>query len=351
MSFSLPSFRDILTRAQTDLGGFSNGTVPRRSIEYVLARMLAGVSKGLYGYLTYILKQVFFDTADETNFWHWFTILGPPEGRKAAEFWAGTYEFTGTNGTNIPDGTQLQRPDGQLYETDGAVTISGGVAEADIIALEAGADGNNEDGQVLSLALPVAGVDPDGEVTSTTTTGSDLESREDGQARLFQHLRTPPSGGGPGDYVRWALEVPGVTRAWEFANLEGPNSVSVAFVRDGDGSGSAIVPDSGERATVLAHLQTRAPITVTVYVITLTAVPLDVTLSSLDPDNADVRAAIEEELTDLLEREAEPGGTLALSKINEAISAAAGEEDHATSIPAADITYATDEIGIMGTLT
>lgn len=351
MAFTLPTFQQIKSRVQTDLGQFSDGTVPRRSVEYFLAQAITGVSRGLYGFLKYILHQAFYDTADETNFWKWFALFGLT--RKAAVAWAGTYEFSGVDGTVIAHARQVQRADGTIYETDGSVTIASGTATAVILATNdyVGADANNPDGQALSLAVPLADVDPEGSVLSTTTTGSDLESVDDAKLRLQQHLSTPPHGGGPGDYVRWALEVPGFTRAWEFANLAGPNAVSVAAVRDEDGTGSAILPDSGERATLLAYLQTVVPITVTVDVITLTAVPLDIIFDGLTPDNADVRAAITESLTDLLEREAEPGGTLPLSQINEAISAATGETDHVLNSPAADVTYTTSQIGVMGSLT
>lgn len=349
MAFQLPTFQQLLTRVQTDLGQFSDGTVPRRSVESVLARAIAGVARGLYGYLTYILKQAFPDTADETNFWHWFDVYGLT--RKAAVAWAGTYEFTGVDTTAIPDGTQVQRADGALYETDGLVTIASGTATAVLRAVEADSFSNNDDGQPLSLALALTDVDSDGTVLSTTTSGADLETSDDAKARLLAYLKTPPSGGGPGDYVTWALQVPGFTRAWEFANRVGPNSVSVAAVRDEDGTGSAILPDSGERATLLAYLKSVAPITVSVDVITLTAVPLNVTLTSLTPDTPAVRAAIVEALTDLLEREAEPGGTIELSRINEAISGASGESDHVMTVPSGDITYAVTEMGVMGTLT
>lgn len=353
MAFSLPTFRQILTRVQSDLGQFSDGTVPRRTIEYFLAFAVAGVSRGLYGFQSWIHKQAYPDTAEETNFWHWFTQVHGLE-RNEAVAWEGIYIFTGVDGTDIPHETQVQRADGELYETDGLVTIGddvSGQAAAVLRAVNAGAAGNCEDLQELSLALPLTDVDPTGTVEFTTTTGNDIETIDDAKARLLTYLRTPPRGGGPGDYVVWALEVSGITRAWEFANRSGPNSVDVAAVRDNDGTGAAIVPDSGERATLLAHLESKAPITVTVNVIALTAVPLDVTLSSLTPDNATVRAAIVESLTDLLEREAAPGVTIPRSRIDAAISDATGETAHVMTVPAGDVTYADDEIGVMGTLT
>lgn len=351
MPFQLPSFRDILTRAQNDLAAYSDGTVPRRSVEHAIARAIAGLSKGLYGYQKYTQTQAFPDTAEDTHFWHWMAVYGLEQ--KQAVPTQILVELTGTDGTIIDDETQVQRPDGALYILDNfaSVAVDGGIVQLAATAVSPGRLSNSADGQQLSLSLPVGGIDPECSVVDTLVSGSDLETVEDGHIRLLQHLRTPPSGGGPGDYVRWALLVPGVTRAWEFANLVGPNSVAVAAVRDEDGTGTAIIPDSGERAEILTSLQENAPITVTTSVITLTGVPLDLVFSVLSPNTLEVRNAIVESVTDLLEREAEPNGTLLLSRINEAISGAAGEVNHALSAPVADITYTTSQIGVMGSLT
>lgn len=348
MAFSVPTLQQLITRIGTDLGGFSDGTVPRGSVEYGLARALSASMRGVYGYQTWRLKQQFPDTADERYFWRWASIFGMSQ--KQAVSWKGTYEFTGANGTVIAIGSELQRADGQLYTTDAEVTISGGTATAALTASSADALSNNDDAQELSLSSPISGVDTDGEVQSTTQTGTDVETAEEGLVRLLQRLSTTPSGGGTGDYVRWALEVPGVTRAWEFANVDGVNTVSVAFVRDGDGTGTAILPDSGERATVLAYLQTKAPITVTVVVITLTAVTVDVVLSDLDPNTSDVRDAISTSVSDLLYREGGPGSTVALSRIDAAISDATGELSHVRTTPAADVVTTNSQIAIVGTV-
>ncbi|MDX9862130.1 MAG: hypothetical protein RBS99_14555, partial [Rhodospirillales bacterium] len=61
--------------------------------------------------------------------------------------------------------------------------------------------------------------------------------------------------------------------------------------------------------------------------------------------------AIEAEIRDLLRREAEPGGTILLSHIREAISIAAGEYDHALAAPAADLAHDTGEIAVFGGIT
>jgi uncharacterized phage protein gp47/JayE len=151
--------------------------------------------------------------------------------------------------------------------------------------------------------------------------------------------------------VRWCLEVGGVTRAWEYPLLAGPNSVSVAFVRDADGSGAAIIPSAGERTAVQTYLDTVRPVTVAVDVIPIVSAPLNITLTALSPDTSEVRAAITESVQDWMEREAEPGGTLRISQLREAISTAAGEIDHTLTAPAADVTHTYDQMPILGTIT
>jgi uncharacterized phage protein gp47/JayE len=348
MSYSVPNFRTLLTRVQTDLG-FGSGSVPARSIEYVLSFVIARVARGLYAYQTWAQRQVMPDTAEDLYFWRFAAKFGITQ--KPATPWEGTYTFTGTGTSAVPDNTELQRADGQLYNTVGAAAIGDtapGEVTVTIVAQEASAASSCDDGQTLSLAGALTGVDTDGTVVSTLTSGSDVETKDEALPRLLYRLANPPRGGGPGDYVRWALEVPGVTRAWEFPLLEGPNSVSVAFARDDDADP---VPGSGARATVLAYLQSKAPVTVDVRVITLVAAPLNLVFSALSPNTSGQGDAIKASVTELLLREGAPGGTLALSRLDEAISESTGEISHTLSSPSAGITWTTAQLPVMGTIT
>lgn len=353
MPYSPPARPVILDRVKADIRAELGVDPLRRSVEYALARALTGQAKGLYGYLAWAFRQCFPDRADAEYFWQWAGIFGVDQ--KAAAPWRGVVRFTGVDTTAIPISTSIVRSDGATYTTDAADTIgsvSSGYVDIACTAASGyeGVDGNNDDGQPLSLVTPIADVDNTCTVQSTTTDGSDLESAEDGLTRLLIRLRTPPSGGGPGDYKAWALEISGVTRAWEFANLYGPNTVGVAFVRDDDGTGAAIIPSAGEIATVQAHLDSVAPITVGVTVITVAASSLNVTISGLNPDTAAVRAAIQTELEDLLVREGAPGGTITRSQLSSAISAAAGEVSHVLDAPAADVAFTSAQVPILGTL-
>lgn len=344
MPFSVPSQASVVKRVKADYRTETGANPLRRSIELGLLMALAGQSKGLYSFAEFIFRQCFPTTADAHYLWRWAAIWGVTQ--RAAAPWEGVVRFTGTDTTAIPAGTSLSRSDGTLYETTEEGTISGGQVDVPAVAQDdfAGASSSLEDGDPLVLTGSISGVDSDVEVVSTTVDGSDVEDPEDGLVRLLQRIAEPPSGGAANDYIRWALENEGVTRAW--ASSPAPGDVFVYFVRDDDGAGAAIIPSGGERTAVEAYVQERAPITAEVACPALTALLVEVEISDLSPDTSDVRDAIEEALEDFFYREAEPGGTINLSRLQEAISGAIGENSHVLVSPAADVVADADEMPV-----
>ena len=171
--------------------------------------------------------------------------------------------------------------------------------------------------------------------------------------RLLARIRTPPKGGGPGDYEGWALEVEGVTRAWESPNHFGLGTVALFFVLDNQAG--TIIPNPAKIAEVQTYLDGKAPITVGgnaghVYAMAPTESPINPTIS-VTPDTTAIRAAVEAELEDMLYREAEPGGTIYLSQIREAISLAEDEQYHTLTLPAADHAAPAGYLPTLGTVT
>ena len=155
-------------------------------------------------------------------------------------------------------------------------------------------------------------------------------------------------GGASYDYTAWALAVSGVTRAWVYPAELGLGTVTVRFVRDLD---ATPIPDAGEVAAVQAYIDARRPVTAQVTVVAPTAVPINFQIQGLTPSNATVQAAVQAELQDLLLRESVPGGTILLSHIRAAISAAAGETDYVLVSPAANVTNTTGNMSTIGTIT
>lgn len=348
MAFSRPTLAQLIERAQADietrLPGADAGL--RNSALNVLARTHSGAVHGLYGYLDWISRQVLPDTADAEILERWASIWGVT--RKAASFAAGPITLTGTVGTVVPAGTVLQTSAGQEYETDAEVTLASTTATAQVTALVAGQAGNLVAGTTLTLVSPIAGLNSQALVASGgLVAGADAETDAALRTRLLTRIQEQPHGGADFDYIAWALEVPGVTRAWVYPAELGLGTVTVRFVRDDDAS---IIPDAAEVQAVQDHIDALRPVTAVVTVVAPIAVPLDFTIQ-LTPNTSTVQAAVQAELEDLIRREALPGGTILISHIREAISLAAGETDHVLTAPAADVTHTTGQIAIMGTIT
>jgi uncharacterized phage protein gp47/JayE len=348
MAFVRPTLSELVDRVQADLVTrlALTGAVLRRSLVAVLARVLAGATHQLHGHLEFLSRQIFPDTSELEYLERQAGLYGLT--RTAATYAVGSVTLTGTNAVAVPAGTVLQRADGTQYETDAEVTIASGTATAVVTAVEAGAAGNADVGTSVTFVSPIAGVTATATVASGgLTSGADAETDEALRIRLTDRLQQPPHGGAEADYVTWAKEVAGVTRAWGYPLELGAGTVTVRFVRDNDAS---LIPDAGEVTAVQAYIDARRPVTAAVTVVAPVAVPRNFTLHIV-PDTAATRAAVEAELEDLLERDAEPGATLLLSQIKVAVGAAAGVTDFSVTSPAADVTHTTGQIATMGTIT
>lgn len=349
MAFERPTLKELSERIQSDLEARlgASGKVLRRSVIAVFARVFAGIAHLLYGYLDWLSNQIFPDTAETEYLDRIASIYNVT--RKAASFSQGNLTFSGQVGGVIPAGTVVKRSDGLEYETDIELTLSGLTGTVAITCLTAGATGNAAAGTTLSLVSPIALVSSTATVASGgLTEGADQESDEDLRARVISRIQDPPHGGRKKDYEQWALAISGVTRAWVYPEHLGAGTVGVAFVLD-DKVGT-IIPSAGEVSEVQDYIDELAPVTADVTVFAPVAVPLNFNIT-LTPNTAAVKAAVTAELADLLRREAEPGGTIKLSHIREAISVAAGETDHVLNSPSANVTHTTGQIAVMGTIT
>jgi uncharacterized phage protein gp47/JayE len=350
MPFPRPTLSELIDRIVADLSSRLvgvDGAVMRRSILGIIGRCLAGASHELHGRLDFISKQCNPATAEGEFLEDWANVWG--QRRAAATYAGGNVTFTGNVGAEIPAGTVLQRQDGALFETDALGRIIVGTSVVvHVSALEAGTAGNCEAGVALTLQQPVAGVQSRALVAAGgLASGEDPEDDEGLRERLLRRVQQPPHGGADFDYQAWALEVPGVSRAWVYPMELGAGTVTVRFVRDDDAS---IIPDAGEVAAVQAYIDARRPVTADVTVVAPIAVPLDMTIQ-LNPLNAATQAAIEAEVADLIRREATPGGTILISHLREAVSTAAGELDHVITVPAGNKVHTAGQIAVPGAIT
>lgn len=352
-NFTRPTLAEIIDRVSTDIESALSGVTSRlrRRAEYALARAISGTSHSLHGHLAWIAEQILPDRAAETFVLRWGDLLGVT--RTAAVQATGTVTATGTGGDLVAGTDQFVRvADGALYEiTVGATNITVG-STITVRALVAGDDGDMVAGQELQLASPVASVDTVATVVSITG-GEDQETLAAYVDRIVDRMQHPPMGGAPGDHVTWALEVAGVTRAWEYKGKDGSGNpalgkIALTFVYD-DANGTVTVPDAGQVNAMQAYLDARSSAEVIVFAPTEVAFDYNVTLTP--NGNATIEAAVEAEVLDMLQRDAEPGSPVLLSRLAEAISAAAGETSHVVNSSSAGVTPSFGEIYTYGTAT
>ena len=350
--FNRPSLPDLINRTANDVFlRLQQDNVLRRADAQVYARVLAGVAHGLYGFIEWISRQIIIDTAEAEFLERWAAIWGVQ--RLAATSATGTIAFVIAPGAaDIPAGTLVQTLDGTQFQTTADVTVNGLQASTTVAAVTPSAASNGYSGQTVNLVTPVLGVQT-AAVLGTLGGGSDLESDDSLRERLLNRIQQPPQGGDANDYVQWTLSAPGsgATRAWCLSEQFGQGTVGVAFVCDGNGTGSAILPTAAQIAAVTAFIDSVRPVTAHVTVYAPVAVPVDFSNEGLSPDTLAVQQAIAAELADLLAREGQPGGTILLSHMRSAISAAANEWDYVLVSPAANVVLAPGQIPVMGNVT
>jgi uncharacterized phage protein gp47/JayE len=369
MSFTRPTLAEIIARMEADasallLGGrpvVKNYTsniagipVTRISFLWVVIRVFAGAVHLCYGFISWAIRQIFASTADADYLDRHASDLDIT--RKPAAYATGEVTFAGVDEAVIPAGTIIQRSDGTQYQTTGSnATIADGEAVVSIQAMEPGANGNATTAEVLSLVNPIEDVESSVAINADITTGADQETDADLLARVLYKKRNPPQGGAVRDYMQWATEVAGVWKAVVFpcyggpetdTNLVSPGYVGIAVIT----ATGTHIPDSTLIDAVQANIDAKKPVTATAIVYAPTAKNIDIEIN-LSPNTADVRAAVEAALAELIANDGEPDSTLVLSHIDEAISGADGEFDHELISPSEDVVMTKAEFPVLNSFT
>jgi uncharacterized phage protein gp47/JayE len=335
----------IRDRIQADIErwtGKAAGT--RGDIYYPIRQAMAGVAHGLYRKAAHLEKQLFDDSCTDANLVKRAAEVGIY--RIAASRASGTVTIPGNNGTVLAAESLLTK-DALVYRVTADATVSGGTLTATIRAVETGAEGNQDAGTELSLTETIAGLDTVATVVELSG-GSDIEAITRLRERLSERRKNPPQGGNASDYVAWTKAAHSdVTRAWCYSNESGPGTVVVRFTTDDLASP---IPTQSHINAVADYINSVRPAGMRGFnVSSIVAAPLDITITSLTPNTAAVRAAVEGELDDMIRRDAEPGGTIKVSRIREAISIASGETDHSINLTA-DVTCNSNELITLGTV-
>lgn len=291
------------------LGG---GAMIPNSVLRVMSDANAGLAYLTLLYLDWLSRQFLPDTAEGE--WlrerHAKIWLG---GWKQASFASGRILVSGVEGNDLPEFARLTTTvNGTTieYETTAAVAMGSEPVEAPVRALVAGKAGNLDPGAVISFSAAISGVDGSAEVVEMTG-GADEESEDLLRERVLLRIQSPPMGGDADDYVRWALEVPGVTRAWCAPNEMGIGTVTLRFMMDDLRADNDGFPTNIDVVAVTDHLDQKRPVAVKDrFVVAPLRFPVSFDISNLVPNTAAVRAAIRTSVDKMIRNKAAPAHTI-----------------------------------------
>jgi len=248
---------------------------------------LAGLANSQYGYTDYVAQQSNPFTATDEYLEAWAALKNiyrePATQAGAATPGQITFPATGTN--QIVIGTLITRGDGVQYTATSLGTPSGGAVTVNAEAVAdptglTGAFGNCAVGTVMTLSTSTAGVSSTGSVTTAFTGGADIELDDSLRSRMLFAYQNLPQGGASADYVTWAKEVSGVTRAWCNPNGFGAGTIVVYAMLDSAESGNNGFPvgtdgvatdewrgnaATGDQLTIANYIYPLRPATALVY--------------------------------------------------------------------------------------
>lgn len=359
MPFKRPTFSEIDKRIFLDIASRLSGPVSRakqllrstvlrqaKTVVGVLSRAYAGACHLLYGFLDYLAKQRFVHSMDDEFLDAEGQALGLP--RKVYEYSQGIVEIHGEDGGAAPIGTIYRHENGLQYAVVTTEPVEDGIAELTVETEARGKMAESPAGTMLHLAEKISGIEETAVVVGDgLTAGVYIEPDDEYRQRILDRKREPPHGGAKHDYEQWAKQVPGVTRAWCLPMWMGPGTVGVMFVRDHDAD---LIPTEAQCAAVQAYIDYRRPVTAEVFIFPPVRYPVDATVK-LDPNDALTRTAVQAEYDDFILREGKPEGIIHVSRLSEAISAAAGEHHHYLIEPVNDIVIPKNAVPVPGRLT
>lgn len=377
----MPYQRPTLSQLRANVAAAINAELPgadsllRFANLKVLAAVQAALSHEHYGYLDWIAKQTnpFTATGEYLEAWGALKDIY----RKGAIQAAGSVTFPCAASTDtIPVGASVTRSDGVGYIVTAAqapVASPGGSTQPYQITITAqamqdptgqtGAFGDCDAGTQFTLGQTIPGVTSSG-VSGAITGGADLEAQEDYRTRVLQVYQNTPQGGAQGDYVTWALEVAGVTRAWCQPLYQGAGTVGVYFMMDAVESAHQGVPQgtnggasaetrtaaaTGDQLAVANYIYPLRPVTALVYALAPTLLPVNLTISGVSVANQPaVQTALASAITGLATA---AGGRIELAALWVAARIADPSDDILITAPAGDVVSAAGQLPVLGAIT
>lgn len=392
MPWPRPTLTTLRTQVASDISSGMPGTdgTLRFSNLNITGSALAGLAYLHYGYIDWISLQSNPFTATDEFLEAWAALKNV--FRKGAQAATGTWTATGTPGEDIPVGTVLVRGDQYTYQTTADMQIgAGGTVTIPITAILPpidpinnptgnGAIGTLVVGSTLTLETAIANVQSSGTVAASLTPGANIELDDSLRTRMLFAYQNPPQGGDQGDYVEWATDVPGVTRAWCLPNGFGAGTVVLYVMLDSSESefngfpqgsngvsqydqGPGNLPRgtaaTGDQLAAANAIITEQPVTALLYLCAPIADPINFTISGIAGASAATKAQIAATISGIFVQYGAPVGapgsgnvnaTVDLEYIESAIADIPGTTGFVIESPSANITGTLGQLPVLGTV-
>ncbi|WP_265001428.1 baseplate J/gp47 family protein, partial [Komagataeibacter sucrofermentans] len=327
MPYARPTLTQLIDRAQQDVqdGGLQSADpLLDPSVLLILSYAIAAVSYEHYGYQDYIARQSTPSGATGEYAMLWGALKGI--FRKDATAAIVALSFTGVAGTDLPAGTVVTTDGNLSFATTADAKVDAtGTLTVQATAQGTGSGYNLAAGTTIGIATPIDGINSSGTVSAIVTSGADQETEDAFKSRYLTRYASPAQGGSEADYVSWALDVPGVTRAWcgspglfgdatvpVYVMMDDTNAANGGFPLGTNGTSSTdtrYTPATQDLLTVANAIQSEKPVTDIVIAVAPQPYPIEITLTGLGSIDDAMKASIEAALADLFLRIGSPFGT------------------------------------------
>jgi len=371
MPYPRPALTDLRAQVSADIsdGLKTVDGLLRFSNMGILGTSVAGLSHQHYGYIAWIAKQASPWTATDEYLDAWAALKSV--FRYAASVASLQATWLGAPGTLLPAGTEGVIGNGIYYTTAAdAVADATGNVSVTLVAVVAGTAGNASVGSLVTLTSAVPGIQSSGAVTASVAIGQDVEQNEPLRTRMLAAYQAPARGGSAQDYEVWALDCPGVTRAWVQPMGAGPGTVVVYVMFDLVNAANAGFPigtdglssqdnraiptntAAGNQLVVANMLFVSQPVTPLVYTCAPQPNPIAFTITGLRNASDALKASVAEAIAQVMIDEGAPkaGSVVELDSIGSAIGAVPGTAGFVITSPTANIANVLGQLPVVGVI-
>lgn len=367
MAWTTRSLRELVTdtiRAfNANLPG-ADAALARNNLKPT-AKIIAGARFELERFAAWVADQRFVLTADADQLDRHGAEMKPPVPRKGATAAKGPVTVTATTAITLATGSTLTRSDGAVFTVDAGIVLAGaGIATVQVTAALAGAAGASDADVVLTIASGLTGAATF--AVAAHGLGGAADPEDDGayRARLLFAKAFPDHAGAPADWLRYALAVPGVTRA--FIEPLGHGRGTVVIYPFFDLTRPNGIPLESDRQAVRLALREAGAGAALPVVRIPEAVPIAMTFSGLSPNTPEVQAAVAAEIATTFFRNSRVAGlsephpsmpflatpqVFSRSWLWQAAANASGEQRHVLVTPTTDTTLTPGQTAVPGVIT